>query len=297
MKISILIPVKDRTKYLAQSIGSIAQCLPELANRCDYELILGDNCSEDRNIGVVARGFCPQIQVIRHRKDLGIFGNMNALLKASSGDWIHFCHDDDWILPGFYTRWLKALEESPEAGVVSILPRVVHEDKGGAVTPMPRWFDRTGIHRPEQLLAHLYQGTCFCIIGMLVKRSAYDQVGRFNETLPHSADWEMWKRLAASGVPWYYCQESLCRYRNHEGTMTARYLTDGTVAENIARTIAQDKVPHQLAEIHRAASLTWAAAMASDAKTYIGEDNAFMARHCLEAARAIIDTVAPTPRI
>ena len=35
--------------------------------------------------------------------------------------------------------------------------------------------------------------------GIVVRRSAYEQVGGFRTDLPHAADWEMWTRLAAHG--------------------------------------------------------------------------------------------------
>jgi len=293
MRLSILFPVKDRTKFLAQSIGSVLACLPELERHADYELILGDNASTE-DVAGAARDVCPSIRVIRHAEDLGIFGNMNALIMASTGDWIHVVHDDDWILPGFYARFLKALEEVPEAGVVSILPRIVN-DETGQEAAMPRWFDRTGIQKPDAILAHLYTGTSFSIVGMLVARPAYDRVGLFDQSIPHSADWQKWKQLAAA-VPWFYCPESLCRFRSHKESMTSRYQSAGDIPSDIRRAIAMDVVPDRLREIHRLAVMGWASSIANDAKIYLGEGNIPLARICLTEAfniLALVDCDAP----
>jgi glycosyltransferase involved in cell wall biosynthesis len=285
MKLSILFPVKDRTKYLPQSIGSVLTCLPELAGH-EHELILGDNASTQDVAGAALR-ICPEIRVTRHTEDLGIFGNMNALIQASTGDWIHIVHDDDWIIPGFYARFLSALKESPEVGIVSILPRIVNEQTGQEAA-MQRSFDRGGIQKQDAILAHLYAGTSFSIIGMIVARWAYDLVGPFDQSIPHSADWQKWKELAAV-VPWYYCQDSLCRFRFHDESMTAKYQTMGEVPGDIRRAIAMDVVPDRLREIHRLAVMGWASSIANDAKIYIGNNNLANARICLAEALKILD--------
>jgi protein O-GlcNAc transferase len=270
VKLSVLFPVRNRTKFLAQSIGSVLGCLAELPAGWDAELIAGDNASTVP-IETAVREISPAVRVIRHEADLGIFGNMNALIAASSGDWCHVVHDDDWILPGFYRRFAAAVAECPSAEVVSIECRLRDEESGKEQASLP-WFDASGLVDGIELVRKLHWGNPLSIVGLLVSRRAYGRVGLYREDLPHSGDWEMWKRLAAR-CPWYWCLEHLARYRIHKGTATHAYLQNGQSARDIRRSIESTVAGMDTWEDYRGGSLLFARSMLRDALNQLGDDN------------------------
>ena len=54
----------------------------------------------------------------------------------------------------------------------------------------------------------------------LVRRSAYDAVGGFSETVPRAIeDWDLWLRLAARG-PIAHVDEVVLDWRQHEGSLS-----------------------------------------------------------------------------
>jgi len=285
MKLSVLFPVRNRTKYLAKSIGSVLECLGELPIGWEIELLAGDNASA-RLLEPVITDISPDITVLRWGEDLGTFGNMNALVAASSGDWCHILHDDDWILPGFYRRFAAAVAERPEAGMVSIGARAWREANGTTAAHAP-WFDRSGLVEPRELLARLHGGNPFSICGMIVARHAYHRVGLYREDLPHAGDWDMWKRLAAR-VPWYWCAELLARYRIHDGSATSRYQQDGQTAVDIRRSLEGTLIGVNTMEAFRTGSLAWARGMLADAVRQLGEDNPDLAKITVDEALKIL---------
>jgi glycosyltransferase involved in cell wall biosynthesis len=284
-KLSVLFPIRNRTKYLAKSIGSVLGCLGELPPDWEIELLAGDNASA-RVLEPVIRDISPDITVLRWREDLGIFGNMNALIANSTGDWCHIMHDDDWILDGFYDCFAAAVADRHESEIVSIGARLWREADDTTAAHAP-WFDESGIVEPRELLSKLHGGNPFSICGMVVSRKAYHRVGLYREDLLHAGDWDMWKRLAAS-VPWYWCAELLARYRIHDGSATSRYQQDGQTAVDIRRSIESTKVGIDTMEAYRTGSLCWARQMLGDAVRQLNEDNPNLARITVEEALKIL---------
>ena len=66
-------------------------------------------------------------------------------------------------------------------------------------------------------------------VGMVVARSAYEELGGFRPSLPHCLDWDMWKRIAIA-KPIHYEPEPLACYRLHEGAESSRLIA---TAENV----------------------------------------------------------------
>ncbi|MDR0528230.1 MAG: glycosyltransferase, partial [Zoogloeaceae bacterium] len=93
-KVSIIVPVYNVEKYIAQCIDSIVS-----QTFTDFECILVDDCSPDR---------CPQIcdeyarkdariQVIHKRKNEGLPQARKTGFEAARGEYIQFVDGDDWI--------------------------------------------------------------------------------------------------------------------------------------------------------------------------------------------------------
>lgn len=108
IKVSIIVPVYNREKYLRQCVDSIvSQTLKEI------EIILVDNGSIDR---------CPQIcdeyaaedsriRVIHIESNVGIGKAYNTGMAVAKGEYIGFVDSDDWVESKMYEElYSKALE-------------------------------------------------------------------------------------------------------------------------------------------------------------------------------------------
>lgn len=95
MKISVIIPTRDRARYLGASIASVLA-----ADDPDLELIVSNNASHDNTRDVVSAIHDPRLRYIETDGRISMRQNFNMALLQSTGDYVIFIGDDDAILPG-----------------------------------------------------------------------------------------------------------------------------------------------------------------------------------------------------
>lgn len=105
MKISVIIPTRDRARYLGASIASVLA-----ADDPDLELIVSNNASHDNTADVVAREDDPRLRYLETDGRVSMRQNFNMALLQSTGDYVIFIGDDDALLPG-QLPYLRALIE------------------------------------------------------------------------------------------------------------------------------------------------------------------------------------------
>lgn len=96
---SVCIPTYNRAALLERCVGKL------LNQTCgDYEILIGDNCSED-NTGEVAQRFNDE-RIIYHRQErnVGPWMNFISLLDMARGTYVLFHQDDDILHPHFLQR-------------------------------------------------------------------------------------------------------------------------------------------------------------------------------------------------
>lgn len=72
---------------------------------------------------------------------------------------------------------------------------------------------------------------------IVVRRSVYEEIGGFDTSLFHTADWDMWKRIAVRYAIWYEPAILAC-YRVHPASDTSRLVCTGRNLEDARRAIA-----------------------------------------------------------
>ncbi len=110
------------------------------------------------------------------------------------GHWIAFLDDDDLWAPAKLTAQLAVAKEAG-AGWVYAGDVTVDEElrvRGGAPPP-----------RPEEVVAELrrHNAVPAGASNVTVRRDVLDAVGTFDAQLRTSEDWDLWLRLAATGLP------------------------------------------------------------------------------------------------
>ena len=113
MKFSVLLPTFNGGQYLAHTINSVLD-----QPYSNLELIVSNNCSTDETQNVL-KSFSgdPRLKVVKTEKTISVAANWNFAFKASSGDYILLIGDDDCLLPGYFEKMEKILEQYgyPEA--------------------------------------------------------------------------------------------------------------------------------------------------------------------------------------
>jgi glycosyltransferase involved in cell wall biosynthesis len=205
---SVVIPAYNAAWCVGKAVDSV------LAQRgCDFEVIVVDDGSTDDTAAVLAR-FGDAIRVVRQRNQ-GLSAARNAGIRAARGEFVAFLDADDWWLPGKLAPQLALLRGRPEVGFCSCAARV--EDPEGRLLnlwPAPRW--------QGPFLVHLF-GSAADVAGsgsaVVARRTLFDRVGGFDESLRSLEDIDMWMRLAA--VADYAClDEPLVVILKRPGSMS-----------------------------------------------------------------------------
>lgn len=185
------------------------------------------------DVGAIVRPYLQdeRIRWYPNHKKLGIGGNWNASMKPGNAPYVAFLFQDDWWEPWYLERALKALEENPMVGMVSLEHEYVC-DKGAASIPLYKDLER---YRHEQLRPGFNNGMDMLrfwlsrelhpnIIGepdfVVYRRCVMEKVGPFLEDMPQNLDMEYSLRcLMASD--WYYMSKNCGYFRVHDDATSA----------------------------------------------------------------------------
>ena len=171
-----------------------------------------------------------RVRYHRNQRHLGAIATFNRCLEITRGELVHLLHGDDAVRPGFYRAMESALSD---AAIVAAVCRVQDINADGSPIYVTRSY-RKGTGVWTDALEALAVSNRVRAPGIVVRRSAYEDVGGYLTALPHAADWEMWTRLAAHG-PLMFVDEVLACYRRHDMSDTsARIRTGANVQERIA---------------------------------------------------------------
>jgi glycosyltransferase involved in cell wall biosynthesis len=202
-EISIIIPTRNRSGLLALSLLSAQR-----QRHVDLEVIVVDDGSADDTPGMLRR-LAPPVRVIRHDRAQGVSAARNHGIAEAQGEWVAFLDDDDLWAPEKLALQLEALRRDGThwayAGAVDIAPN--HSVIAGR-PPFPP--DRIVAELPSQNL--LPAGAS----NVIVRKAWLPGPTVFDGRLYHSADWDLWIRLASQGPPSCVARP-LVAYRFHAG--------------------------------------------------------------------------------
>ena len=207
-RLSVMIPTHDNAAFLGATLSSLRH-----QGIHDAQIEVVDDASSDDPEAVVAQVALAGAKFHRHDCNLGMVANFNACIERAQRPWVHILHGDDAVLPGAYRSFNRLLSAFPNcrAGFA----RVVSMDDQG------RWRGVSPVLGPglegELVYAPSRWGlTPVQFAGVVFQRAAADDVGRFDQTLSHTADWDLWWRLARR-FPIAYSNQCLGAYREFEG--------------------------------------------------------------------------------
>jgi len=113
-KVSILMPVYNVEKYLAEAIDSILN-----QSFADFELLVLDDCSPDKCADIIKTFDDKRIVYHRNEKNLGLANNLNVGLKMAKGEYIARMDGDDISLPDRLKTQIDFLENNPDIDLCS----------------------------------------------------------------------------------------------------------------------------------------------------------------------------------
>ncbi len=167
----------------------------------DCEVVVSDDCSTDGTWEILSamQEKYPRVRAIRTPRNLGMAGNANFAVAATTGDYIALLHHDDLYRSDLLAKWMTLLERHPDIGFVFNEYRLEHSDvdlsepiPGGRVDGMwllnkflfPRW-------------GCPVRGTA------MIRRTAWNRAGGMRVEFGLLADIDLWMRLSMVGAVGY----------------------------------------------------------------------------------------------
>jgi glycosyltransferase involved in cell wall biosynthesis len=180
--ISVIIPAYNRAWTLRAALDSVLrQEYPA------FEVLAIDDGSTDETPELL-REYESRIRVLR-QPNRGVSAARNRGIAAARGSLIAFLDSDDRWLPGKLAAQAAFFEANPEALICQTEELWVRN--GVRVNPRRRHQKRSGmIFEPSLAL---------CLVSpsaVMVRRSLFDEIGLFDESLPACEDYDLWLRVS-----------------------------------------------------------------------------------------------------
>lgn len=211
-RVSVIMPTYRRAHLIGLTIDSILG-----QSYRDFELLVRDDGKEgDGTEEAVLRAANgdPRVRYHRNPKNLGMPGNLNGGIEASTGELIAVCHDHDLFAPTYLERLVALLDRYPAALFAHCGIEIVdqegkptgdrHVGPWAPLTPGRAW------------LSVMLRGfSCPVCALTLVRREAHERYGLYHPAYGFIADVEMWMRLSEEGDV-AFAAEPLVRVRTRE---------------------------------------------------------------------------------
>lgn len=245
-KVSVVLPVYNGERYLAECIRSVlGQELEE------FELLISDDGSADRSRRIIQSFSDARIRVFTQRRNLGLFANLNQLLRAARYPLVRILGQDDVLEAECLSHEVAFFARHPSVGMTYC--KYIEIDEEGEEIARTRLRDLPAVVEPRSSLQLLYYYGCLPgnISTVCVRRECFEEVGLFDETFRAAGDHEMWVRICQQrdlGIVHRY----LVRLRSHPGQLS-RSPSSGAAFISEGRRIRQMLLPLLPAEIRAAA--------------------------------------------
>ncbi len=215
--ISIITPVWNGMPFIQECVESVI-----MQDFQDWEMLIGDNCSDDGTLEYLQGLTDPRIRLFAHENNLGIFGNLNFLFSQASSQVSQILCADDYLVNK--TSLLKIVgywqEASPSIGIAIFNQSLAPNCRLTALQKriLPEIINPTA----SDLLFYCFGNIAGNLSNVSVQTDVVAKNGGFREDLPYSGDFEFWSR-AATGVAISIQKEFVINVRRHPG-VASNYL-------------------------------------------------------------------------
>jgi glycosyltransferase involved in cell wall biosynthesis len=226
--VSAIVPTHNRAQLLEIALQSIAD-----QNHGVIEVIVVDDTSTDDTAAVVqrfSRVLDEKAINVKYRhldSNSGPAVARNVGVTMAAGSFLGFLDSDDKWRSQFLTATVTLLTRHADCAV-AFTGAVRIDENDHVLGPLDHSLPvepREGVlHAPFELMVRHMPFRTSCT---LLRRTAFDEAGAFDETLRTSEDWDLWWRLAKR-FDFAYTLEPLMEYRDHSGNLSKTQV-DGLV--------------------------------------------------------------------
>jgi glycosyltransferase involved in cell wall biosynthesis len=166
--------------------------------------------------------------VINHDRSGTIASSRNAAAELTKGDWLLFLDADDELAPGYVGAMERALERQQANGKRLLLTPAVSVVRNGRAGPAT-FFKEVPLRQANWL-----------VIGTLVHRDLFWEVGGFPEAEHGLEDWALWSKCVRAGAEIVKVPDAVYRYWANPQSMHRQLWRDKNVQRAAHRRVARE---------------------------------------------------------
>jgi glycosyltransferase involved in cell wall biosynthesis len=214
--VSVTIAAYNYGRFLSAAVESVlAQTFG------DFELIVVNDGSTDNTAEVILPYLADRRVRYYRTSHRGLGPAKNLGVRFARAPLVAFLDADDMWLPCKLERQMALYRSDPGVGVVYTRRLLIDEQS------RQLRYEQPVLHR-GRVLKEIFQRNFICYSSALVRRSALENAGMFDESLPLAIDYDLWLRVATA-YRFDYVDEPLVKYRTGHANLSSRveerYLT------------------------------------------------------------------------
>ena len=219
--LSVIVPTYNHAHFLGAALNSIRS-----QTFYDWEVIVVNNFSEDDTIALVESYDDPRIRLVNFANNGVIGAARNYGLSLSQAPWVAFLDSDDLWYPKKLEYSLNKLDQGYDL--------VCHAELWVGPGEKKRIL-RYGPETRAEYDSLLFEGNCISTSAVVVKRKFLDQVGMFSDKAEFvtAEDYDLWLKLAKSGIDIGFIDDVLGEYRIHESNQSRQALRNSKAVRNV----------------------------------------------------------------
>lgn len=186
----------------------------------DLEIIVVNDGSTDYTLDIIKK-YSDMIKII-NKPNGGTASALNAGIDAMQGEWFKWLSADDVLYPNAIEILLNEARNlgNKANNYIFYTNYDIIDDTGTIIKDFiePNYNNLSNFERSIILLDHYYGNGSSC----LIKKSIFDEIGRFNENIGYAEDYEFWLRACVLNYyNLYLIPQKTLQYRVHKKQLTA----------------------------------------------------------------------------
>ncbi len=210
-KVSIVIPVYNGSNYLSKAIDS---ALAQTYSNIEI-LVINDGSDDKEKTRNIALGYGDKISYFE-KENGGVSTALNMGIEKMTGEYFSWLSHDDIYSPDKVQTQIFFLDKSEKKDIILFSNYT--------------WIDGSDKILNESLLPHMenmtgFKAVCYAYISgctLLIPKICFEEVGKFNENLPVTQDYDLWFRFAHK-YQFRHMSDSLVKSRLHTEQTTHTY--------------------------------------------------------------------------
>jgi glycosyltransferase involved in cell wall biosynthesis len=217
--VSVVVAAFQAEAFLEEAIASILA-----QDYAPFEVVVCDDGSTDRTPEILAAH--PELHTI-HQPNSGPAAARNAAVAASSGELLAIFDADDLWPSTRLAAQADYLVQHPEVGCVL--------GRQEWINPPP-WLTRDAVYGELDGIP---------ILSAMLRRSAFDAIGGFDESFTHSEDMDLLFRLREQGIPIEVLPDVVLFRRFHGANLTGSAPSTSPLLRSLRQKLERERAARE----------------------------------------------------